>query len=261
MRHLAGLRRRLAAAEDALADALAARKQAEEAFDAASDRFDAAGRALDAAREDRAQARQDTHTARQAYEPTSVTADPLQRRVTELSGWLAGLTSAAPRRQQRQQRTGGGTLLTFPRPGRHIRAMRELSSRARLAQRCLDKCSNRGMGVQRPEALSHQRTARWPSAQKTNSGALPTASPMTCSSAITADRRAVIQRATRRCRLVIAERAIGPDACLCSAAFGMNVRLCRDPRSRLSQITWRTCVAHHPTEDTVLVPLASSLCW
>jgi hypothetical protein len=28
------------------------------------------------------------------------------------------------------------------------------------------------------------------------------------------------------------------------------VRFCRDPRSGLSQISWRTSVAHHPTEDT-----------
>ena len=54
----AGLHRRLATAEDALADALTAMKQAEGAFDTASDtasdRFDAAERALDDAREDRA---------------------------------------------------------------------------------------------------------------------------------------------------------------------------------------------------------------
>jgi hypothetical protein len=43
-----------------------------------------------------------------------VTADRLQRRVTELSDWLAGLASAAPRRQQRQQRTGGGTAPDLP---------------------------------------------------------------------------------------------------------------------------------------------------
>ena len=29
-----------------------------------------------------------------------------------------------------------------------------------------------------------------------------------------------------------------------------RIRSCRDPRFRLSQITWRTSVAHHPTEDT-----------
>jgi len=45
IRQLDDLRRRLAVAEDALADALAAMKRAEEAFDAASDRFDAARRA------------------------------------------------------------------------------------------------------------------------------------------------------------------------------------------------------------------------
>jgi hypothetical protein len=40
-----------------------------------------------------------------------VTADRLQRRVTELSGWPAGLASPAPRRQQR---TGGGTAPDLP---------------------------------------------------------------------------------------------------------------------------------------------------
>ena len=48
MRQLADLRRKLGAAEDALAEAHAASKRAEEAFDAAE-------RVLDAAREDRAQ--------------------------------------------------------------------------------------------------------------------------------------------------------------------------------------------------------------
>lgn len=114
MPHLAGLRRGLGAAEDALADALAAMKRAEEAFDAASDRFDAAERALDDPREDRAQAPRDRYAARQAYERASVTADQLQRRVTEPSDWLAELTSAAPRRQQRQQRTGRGTASDLP---------------------------------------------------------------------------------------------------------------------------------------------------
>lgn len=85
IRQLAGLRRRQAAAEDALADALAAMKQAEGAFDAAEDRFGAAERALDAAREERAQARRDRYTARQAYERVSVTADRLAQRVRELS--------------------------------------------------------------------------------------------------------------------------------------------------------------------------------
>jgi hypothetical protein len=49
IRQLAELRRRLAAAEDALIDALAAMKQAEGASDAAEDRFAAAERALEAA--------------------------------------------------------------------------------------------------------------------------------------------------------------------------------------------------------------------
>ncbi len=30
----------------------------------------------------------------------------------------------------------------------------------------------------------------------------------------------------------------------------VNALTCRDPRFRLSQISWRTSVAHHPTEDT-----------
>jgi hypothetical protein len=29
-----------------------------------------------------------------------------------------------------------------------------------------------------------------------------------------------------------------------------SARFCRDPRFRLSQIIWRTSVAHHPTVDT-----------
>jgi hypothetical protein len=45
IRQLAELRRRQAAAEDALTDALAAMKSAEGAFDAAEDRFGAAERA------------------------------------------------------------------------------------------------------------------------------------------------------------------------------------------------------------------------
>jgi chromosome segregation ATPase len=88
IRLLADLRRRLAAAEDALTDALAAMKQAEGVFDTASDRFDAAERALDTAREDRAQARRERYAARQAYERASVTADRLARRVREASEHL-----------------------------------------------------------------------------------------------------------------------------------------------------------------------------
>ena len=91
---LADLRRRLAAAEDALADALAAMKSAEGAFDAASDRFDAAERALDAAREDRAQARRGRYAARQAYERAAIAADRLQRRVTEMAGRLSRMPLA-----------------------------------------------------------------------------------------------------------------------------------------------------------------------
>jgi hypothetical protein len=35
---------------------------------------------------------------------------------------------------------------------------------------------------------------------------------------------------------------------LCIAALEVNVPICRDPRFGLSQITWRTGVAHHPAE-------------
>jgi hypothetical protein len=75
----------------------------------------AAERALDSAREERAQARRDRYAARQAYERASTAADRLARRVRELSDWLAGLTSAAPRRE-RGAATGGAWLVTFPRP-------------------------------------------------------------------------------------------------------------------------------------------------
>jgi chromosome segregation ATPase len=81
----AGLRRRLAAADDALADALATMKRAEEEFDAANDRFTAAESALDAAREDRAQTRRARYAARQAHDPASTAVDRLQRRVRDLA--------------------------------------------------------------------------------------------------------------------------------------------------------------------------------
>jgi predicted nucleic acid-binding Zn-ribbon protein len=54
IRQLDDLRRRLAAAEDALAEARATTKRAEIEFDAASDRFTEAENALDAARAERA---------------------------------------------------------------------------------------------------------------------------------------------------------------------------------------------------------------
>jgi hypothetical protein len=85
---LAELRRRLAAAEDALADAGAVMKRAEGAFDAASDRFGAAERALDEAREERAQARRDRYAARQEHARAAAAADRLQRRAAELAGRL-----------------------------------------------------------------------------------------------------------------------------------------------------------------------------
>ena len=99
IRQLAELRRRLAAAETALADAQAAMKRAETAladaqaamkraetaFDAANDRFAGAERALDVAREERAQARRERYVARQVYEQASTAADRLARRVRELA--------------------------------------------------------------------------------------------------------------------------------------------------------------------------------
>ena len=96
IRQLAGLRRRLAVAEDTLTDALAAMKRAEEAFDAASERFDAAERALDEVREERAQARRDRYAARQAYERASATADRLAQRVRERSERLDRAAELAP---------------------------------------------------------------------------------------------------------------------------------------------------------------------
>jgi hypothetical protein len=96
IRQLAELRRRLAA-EETPADALAAMKSAEGAFDTANDRFDAAERALDEAREERAQARRERYAARQAHDRAAITADRLQRRVTDLTGWLAELRSTALR--------------------------------------------------------------------------------------------------------------------------------------------------------------------
>jgi hypothetical protein len=38
-----------------------------------------------------------------------------------------------------------------------------------------------------------------------------------------------------------------------------NARFCRDLYFRLSQITWRTSVAHHPTEDTQLPQCVAEL--
>ena len=96
IRQLGDLRRRLTAAEDALADALAAMKQAEGAFGDAIDSFDAAEWALGAAREERAQARRDRYTARQASERTSMIADRLARRVRELSERLDSAAKLMP---------------------------------------------------------------------------------------------------------------------------------------------------------------------
>jgi hypothetical protein len=96
MRHLADLRRRLPAAEDALADALATMKRAEEAYDAADDRFTAAENALDAAREDRAQARRARYAARQAHDQASTAVDRLQRRVRDLAERLDQAAEQGP---------------------------------------------------------------------------------------------------------------------------------------------------------------------
>jgi DNA repair exonuclease SbcCD ATPase subunit len=82
---LPGLRRRLAAAGETLAEAQAARKRAETDFDAATDRFTAAEQVLDAAREERARARQQRYAARQAHERAEATVQRLQRRVGELA--------------------------------------------------------------------------------------------------------------------------------------------------------------------------------
>jgi hypothetical protein len=94
VRQLADLRRRLAAAEDAVTDALAAMKQAEGVFDAASDRFDAAERAIDAARGQRAQP---GGTGMRPGRPTSGPARPRTgwpgACVTSPSGWTAGRVS------------------------------------------------------------------------------------------------------------------------------------------------------------------------
>src|SRR6516165_4262389 len=80
IRQLAELRRRLAAAEDALTEAHAAAKRAEEAYDAANDSFASAEAALDAARTERAQAREARYAARQTYQRASTAADRLERR-------------------------------------------------------------------------------------------------------------------------------------------------------------------------------------
>ena len=92
IRRLAELRRRLTAAEDALAGAQAQAKQAETAYDTAADRFTAAEAALDAARAERAQAREARYAARQAYQRASVTADLLARRAREAADRLDGMS-------------------------------------------------------------------------------------------------------------------------------------------------------------------------
>jgi flagellar motility protein MotE (MotC chaperone) len=82
---MAKLRRRLTAAEDALA----AMKKAEEAFDPRQDRFDSAETALDARRaRTRAQTRCKRYADRQAHERASTDVDRLQRRVRALSDRL-----------------------------------------------------------------------------------------------------------------------------------------------------------------------------
>jgi len=50
----------------------------------------------------------------------------------------------------------------------------------------------------------------------------------------------------------VTPRCHGPDIVNVSSEVRepRGTLLCRDPRSGLSQISWRTTVAHHPTEDT-----------
>ena len=85
IRQLADVRRKLDAAEHALAEAQAERKRAETAFDTASDRFTEIEHALDAARADRDQARRARYAARQADEQASTRLAPLQRRERKLA--------------------------------------------------------------------------------------------------------------------------------------------------------------------------------
>ena len=42
------------------------------------------------------------------------------------------------------------------------------------------------------------------------------------------------------------------------AALGLNVRICRDPRFGLSQMSWRASVAHHLARDT---PSNGTVAW
>jgi hypothetical protein len=149
------VRRRLAAAEDALAEALAEMKRAEEALDASNDRFAAAVSVLDVAREERAAARRERSAARQAHERASTVVARLQRRVAEMAeriGRMSGLAACLTWRRTRvlivswacsglpggairsdaPTDTSGalawswcrGSGATAPRPARHIRRAR-----------------------------------------------------------------------------------------------------------------------------------------
>jgi len=111
---VAKLRRRLAAAKDALAEAQAAMKRAEATYDAATEAEQAQG----AAREYRARARE----ARQAHERAAATVARLQRRVNALTrhrirdlvaGWArSGLTGGPyPKRCRNGHEWGPGRML------------------------------------------------------------------------------------------------------------------------------------------------------
>ncbi|MGN6174628.1 MAG: hypothetical protein ACTHPS_17040 [Streptosporangiaceae bacterium] len=88
IRQLADLRRRLDAAEHALAEAQTEQKRAETAFDAASDRFTEIEHSLDAARADRDQARRARYAARHAHEKAATRLARLQRRERQLAEQL-----------------------------------------------------------------------------------------------------------------------------------------------------------------------------
>jgi uncharacterized protein (DUF3084 family) len=85
IRQLSELRRRLVAAQDALAGAQATAQRAETAFEAASEDFAEAEGALDAARERRAHMRRERYAARQARERAAAIVARLEGRVRELS--------------------------------------------------------------------------------------------------------------------------------------------------------------------------------
>ena len=168
IRQLADLRRRLVAAEDALAEAHAASKRAEEAFDAASDRFGAAERVLDTAREDRAQARRDRYAARQAYERAAVAADRLDRAAELGAQRPAGGNPKGPT---------GRHFSNFRAPAPYSRHERTLITGQVSSLPFLDKCSNDVDGsaatgvVALPGTMRERaRVGAWPGAGCRRSG-------------------------------------------------------------------------------------------